>query len=170
MPRNIEIKARVENIDDWFAKVRTEADSGPSQILQDDTFFNCENGRLKLREFSATEGELIFYRRQDCAEPKESSYWLAPIGAPGLLREVLTLAFGQVGRVQKTRNLFLIGRTRIHLDRVERLGDFIELEAVLNEGEAAEAGMRVATELLRKLGISSQSLVAGAYIDLLLQS
>lgn len=167
MPRNIEIKARVESVEAWLSRVRAAADSGPSLILQDDTFFNCQNGRLKLRSFSLTEGELIFYQRPDCAGPKESFYSVAPIGAPDLLREVLTLAYGQVGRVRKTRQLFLSGRTRIHLDRVEELGDFIELEVVLNDGEPAEAGLKLAAELLARLGISNQSLVKGAYVDLL---
>jgi adenylate cyclase class IV len=58
-------------------------------------------------------------------------------------------------------------RTRIHLDRVEGLGDFIELEVVLSEGEPAEAGVNVARELLAKLGIPPEQLIEGAYVDLL---
>ena len=167
MARNIEIKARIESVEAWLPKARAVADSGPNRILQDDTFFDCPSGRLNLRSFSATDGELIFYRRPDCAGPKESFYSLAPLGKPELLREVLNLAYGQIGRVRKTRHLFLAGRTRIHLDRVEGLGDFLELEVVLSEGEPAEAGTKVAMELLGKLGISNESLVAPAYIDLL---
>jgi hypothetical protein len=87
---------------------------------------------------------------------------------PTRLRELLSLAYGQSGRVRKHRTLFLVGRTRIHLDRVEGLGDFIELEVVLSEGEPAEDGsQRRPSELLAKLGISPQQLIEGAYVDLL---
>jgi adenylate cyclase class IV len=61
----------------------------------------------------------------------------------------------------------MAGRTRIHLDRVEGLGDFVELEVVLSEGETTESGVMVAHELLARLGISPQQLIEGAYVDLL---
>ena len=69
--------------------------------------------------------------------------------------------------MRKTRTLFLVGHTRIHLDQVEGLGDFIELEVVLRDGEPAEEGTKIAIELLSRLGISKESLVEGAYVDLL---
>lgn len=167
MPRNVEIKARVDSAGPWLAKVKVFADSGPTEIFQDDTFFACSNGRLKLRAFSTSLGELIFYRRSDNAGPKESFYSIVPTTSPDSLREVLTLSYGQIGRVRKTRTLFLADRTRIHLDRVEGLGDFIELEIMLSEGEPAEAGVKVADELLARLGIVREQLVEGAYVDLL---
>src|SRR5579859_48350 len=153
MARNIEIKARIDSVERWLPKAGALADSGPNEILQDDTFFHCPGGRLKLRAFSAAQGELIFYKRPDRAGPKESTYSIAPVGMPDSLREVLSLAYGQIGRVRKVRKLFLLGRTRIHLDRVEELGDFIELEVVLGKSETAEAGIKVARELLNRLGI-----------------
>ena len=64
MPRNLEIKARIDSVDEWLAKVGAPADSGPSYIAQDDTFFNCPSGRLKLRVFSSGQGELILYRSE----------------------------------------------------------------------------------------------------------
>ncbi len=149
-----------------MAKVKALADSGPVEIVQDDTFFNCPNGRLKLRAFSPMEGELIFYKRVDVAGPKASMYSIAPTSTPDSLREVLALAYGESGRVRKTRTLFLVGRTRIHLDRVEGLGEFLELEVVLNEGEPEAAGIKVGQELLDRFSISKESLVEGAYVDL----
>ncbi|MGA2604055.1 MAG: class IV adenylate cyclase [Verrucomicrobiia bacterium] len=167
MARNIEIKARIESVEAVLPRVKAIAESGPTEIVQDDTFFNCPNGRLKLRAFSETAGELIFYQRPDSAGPKESFYVISPTASPNTLREVLSLAYGQSGRVRKHRILFLMERTRIHLDRVEGLGDFIELEVVLSEGEPAEAGVNVARELLAKLGIPPEQLIEGAYVDLL---
>ena len=65
------------------------------------------------------------------------------------------------------RTFFLAGRTRIHLDRVENLGDFLELEVVMADGEATEIGVNVANDLLARLGIARSQLIEGAYVDLL---
>lgn len=167
MARNIEIKARIESVEALAPKAAALAGRGPEEILQDDTFFACQSGRLKLRAFSATEGQLIFYRRPDQAGPKESFYVISPTSSPDTLREALTLAHGQTGRVRKRRLLFLVDRTRIHLDIVEGLGHFLELEVVLSEGERLETGVKIARDLLGKLGIASSQLVEGAYLDLL---
>jgi predicted adenylyl cyclase CyaB len=167
MPRNVEIKARIESVDALLPRVQAIADSGPSEILQDDTFFSCPNGRLKLRALSESDGELIFYQRPDSAGPKESFYVISPTASPNTLREVLSRAYGQCGRVRKHRTLFMAGRTRIHLDKVEGLGQFLELEVVLTEDESTEAGVTVAHELLARLGISPQQSIDGAYVDLL---
>ena len=89
------------------------------------------------------------------------------IATAGLMSTVLTVAYGMTGRVVKQRTLYLAGRTRIHLDRVEGLGDFVELEVVLEDGESAAAGMREAEDLMARLGIDPSALVEGAYVDLL---
>lgn len=167
MARNIEIKARIDSIDSLMAKVEAIATSGPIEMAQDDTFFRCDTGRLKLRAFSAAAGELIFYRRADTAGPKESFYLRSPTASPETLREALTLAWGRTGRVVKRRTLFMVGRTRVHLDHVDGLGDFIELEVVLDDNEPAAAGVREADALLAELGISPSCLVEAAYVDLL---
>ena len=87
--------------------------------------------------------------------------------APATLRELLTLAYGQVGRVRKHRTLFLVGKTRLHLDKVEELGDFLELEVPLAEGQSAEVGVREAGKIMQQLGIKPAQLIEGAYVDLL---
>jgi len=167
MARNIEIKARVDNPGALRERAAALADEGPIGIAQDDTFFRCPAGRLKLRAFSSSRGELIFYRRSDEHGPKESFYIRTPTAEPDTLRQALTLAYGEVGRVRKARTLFLVGRTRIHLDEVEHLGHFMELEVVLREGESAEAGVREAHELMERLGVKSAALIDRAYVDLL---
>ncbi|WPG37807.1 class IV adenylate cyclase [Variovorax sp. EBFNA2] len=169
MARNVEIKARIDSVDRIAAIAATLADQGPTEIAQDDTFFRCEQSadRLKLRTFAPDRGELIFYRRADSSGPKESFYLITPTATPHALRESLTLAWGQAGRVRKQRRLFLVGRTRVHLDRVEGLGEFLELEVVLQEGEPAEAGVAEAHALMARLGVAAGQLVQGAYVDLL---
>lgn len=168
MARNIEIKARIENVGVYVPKLAAIATSGPVELAQDDTFFNCDNGRLKLRAFSIDSGELIFYRRVNQPGPKESFYLRSPTSSPETLRESLSLAYGQIGRIRKYRTLFLVGRTRVHLDRVEGLGHFLELEVMLVGDEPAETGVREAGELMDQLGVQREQLIEGAYLDLIL--
>lgn len=167
MSRNVEIKARITSVEALLPRVKAFADQGPFDIRQDDTYFACHTGRLKLRMFSKGEGELIYYRRADQQAPKESFYLRSPTTAPETLRESLTLAYGRTGHVEKHRTLFLAGRTRIHLDRVSGLGHFLELEVVLEEDEPFEAGVREADKLLAGLGIERSQLIEGGYVDLL---
>src|SRR5437667_11958629 len=130
MARNIEIKARIESVEAMSTKAAALADQGPVELLQDDTFFTRERGRLKLRALSANAGQLIFYQRPNHPGPKESFYIITPTSSPDAVREALSRAYGQAGRVRKHRTLYRIGRTRLHLDRVEGLGHFLELEVV----------------------------------------
>jgi predicted adenylyl cyclase CyaB len=164
--RNIEIKAHIASIAALVPQVQAMAEQGPFEILQDDTYFVCAAGKLKLRMFSPQQGELIYYRRDHQSGPKESFYLRAPTPEPDVLRQVLTLAHGQIGRVKKHRTLYLIGRTRVHLDRVSALGEFLELEVVLEENEPSEVGVREANDLLARLGVQSSQLIEGGYLDL----
>jgi adenylate cyclase class IV len=82
------------------------------------------------------------------------------------MREALSLAYGQAGRVQKRRTLFFVGRTRVHLDRVSGLGNFLELEIPLEEHEPSEAGVRKAHQLMAQLFVDPSQLIEGAYVDL----
>jgi len=167
MSRNIEVKARIDSVDALQPRAAALADRGPELLQQDDTFFACANGRLKLRAFGPERGELIFYRRADTAGPKLSDYRIVPTTQPDALRAALADAYGETGRVRKQRILFLAGRTRVHLDRVEGLGDFLELEVVLADGETEAEGVAEAHELLAKLGVGQDRLLEVAYVDLL---
>lgn len=167
MARNVEIKARVDAPSTLFERAAAIADHGPVEIVQDDTFFACGTGRLKLRILSETEGQLIHYERSDALQPKESRYSIVATAAPHALRETLAQALGERGRVRKRRLLFLVGNTRIHLDDVEGLGHFMELEVVLNDAETTAYGVGVAHDIMRRLGVRDDQLVDRAYVDLL---
>ena len=168
MSRNVEIKARVADLAALEARVQAIADSGPMDIFQDDCFFQSPEGRLKLRDFGDGRGELIYYQRPDQSGPKQCHYEIALTDQPDQLRLVLTLAWGEAGRVRKNRRLYLIGRTRIHLDQVEGLGEFMELEVVLNDEESTACGQQEAEGLMAELGISAVDLVECAYVELIL--
>ena len=167
MARNVEIKARLRDRAAVEAKAAALAQHGPERIAQDDTFFHTKQGRLKLRTFDDGHGELIFYQRPDQVGPKASFYLLSTTPEPDTLRESLTLAWGQTGRVQKLRTLYLVGRTRVHLDEVQGLGDWLELEVVLQEGEPEADGVQEAHALMAQFGVLPDDLVQGAYVDLL---
>jgi len=150
-------------------RARAEALSGAPALLivQDDSFFSVPHGRLKLREFDDGSAELIHYHRADSAEAKASDYVRVPVTEPAALREALTRACGLQGRVQKQRWLCLIGSTRIHIDRVAGLGDFMELEVVLQDGQSDAEGHGIAERLMLQLGLADAERLAGAYLDLL---
>lgn len=136
-------------------------------IEQEDTFFVCRQGRLKLRFFSASRGELIAYHREDVAGTKSSQYLISQTKEPDQLRQVLVKALGIAGTVKKRRYLYLCGPTRIHLDEVEGLGTFLELEVVMRPDQPASEGEQIARELMEKLGVKPADLIAGAYLDLI---
>ncbi|AKS41849.1 Putative adenylyl cyclase CyaB [Wenzhouxiangella marina] len=170
MPSNIEIKAKVNRPRALEELARQRSDGSAEVLHQDDTFFHCTNGRLKLRDFGNGRGELIAYRRADQAGPKTSRYSISPTDDPAGLRTTLSESLGILGRVRKRRLLLMAGRTRIHLDEVEGLGSFMELEVVLAPGESEAEGVREADELMQALGIEPADLIEGAYLDLLLTS
>jgi len=167
MPRNIEIKARVDDPDGLRTRAAAVASGVPQVIEQADTFFSVPRGRLKVRAFADGSGELIAYERGNEHGPKPSTYTRVACADAAALCEALARVLPLRGVVVKHREVFLVGRTRIHLDRVENLGSFVELEVVLADGEPLEAGRREAQELLTLLAIPERDLVPAAYIDLL---
>lgn len=167
MARNVEIKARLSDYEDTVRKAEELSSAEPEIIVQEDVFFSCPSGRLKLRILSPEQGELIFYQRPDQEGPKTSHYFITSTSDPTGMRHVLATAYGEKAVVRKVRYLYLIGRTRIHLDRVERLGDFLELEVVLDEGDSTTDGEAEAHQLMDPLGVTPDDLVPDAYVDLL---
>jgi predicted adenylyl cyclase CyaB len=165
--RNVEIKARVENLTPIRTRAATLTTDGSRTIDQVDTFFAVPHGRLKVRAFADGSGELIAYERTDEPGPKQSSYTRVECSDAAALCEALARVLQRRGVVAKHREVFVAGRTRIHLDVVEHLGAFVELEVVLADGESVEAGRREAHNLLSVLQIPESDLVPGAYIDLI---
>lgn len=167
MASNVEIKARCRDFVRQASLAEKLASGKPEQLQQEDTFFNVPTGRLKLREFADGSGELIQYERPDAVEPTESQYVLAPTGDPQAVKTALTNALGMRAVVRKQRTVYLVGQTRVHFDRVENLGEFIELEVVLTPGQSFAEGVDVAAKLMRQLEIDERNLVESAYVDLL---
>lgn len=173
MAQNIEIKIPVDDLAPLRKCASRVANRGPFKLQQVDYFFPVPNGRLKLRvqesdfENGERKAELIAYHRSDAAEARASDYLLCPTNEPDLLRESLTRSLGIGPVVRKQRELYLIGRTRIHLDQVEGLGSFLEIEVVMNESESAAVGHSELRSLLDELGVSENDASSVAYADML---
>jgi predicted adenylyl cyclase CyaB len=167
MPSNIEVKAHARNFAEIQARAEKLSDTPVEVIPQEDTFFNTSQGRLKLRVLLGEKGQLIYYTRPDQEGPKRSDYHISYTADPANLKRVLELAYGIRGVVRKTRYLYLVGQTRVHLDDVEGLGQFMELEVVMREGQSDAEGQAIAEGLLERLGVEKRDLLEGAYMDLL---
>jgi predicted adenylyl cyclase CyaB len=168
MARNIEIKARAHQFDQLRERAAALATDAPLVFRQQDFFYDVPTGRLKLRQFDdGTPSELIFYQRDDRDGPKVSYYSRSPVTNPEAMHALLAQALTTRGIVSKERHVYLVGRTRIHLDRVDGLGDFIELEVVLAQDDDETGGELEAHDMFARLGVTQADLVPLAYVDLL---
>ena len=167
MAKNIEIKAYSNDFSGQEKIARSLSGENPEVIYQKDIFFNVPEGRLKLRVFTQDRAELIYYNRIDQLGPKISQYDITETNDPEGIRKILRNAYGVRNTVIKTRHLYISGRTRIHLDVVDSLGEFIELEVILSDLEEQIEGEKEAQKLMRQLGIKNEQLIKVAYVDLL---
>jgi predicted adenylyl cyclase CyaB len=167
MPANIEIKARVKNFKVLKRNIEDLYQINAEEISQVDTFFKIEDGRLKLRVFSNTKGELIYYLRNNSAGPKRSDYYIYKTDNPEELKKLLEMSLGIRRVVRKKRLLYLVGNTRIHLDKVENLGSFIELEVVLSPEQTEMEGKLITENFMKDLNIQENDFIDIAYIELL---
>jgi predicted adenylyl cyclase CyaB len=167
MPENVEIKAAARDFQKQHLLAQQLSGSAGETLFQKDVFFHVPKGRLKLRFLAEDQGELISYERSDLAGPRRSVYHVLQTKTPESLRTVLASVLGVRGTVAKKRTLYWIGQTRVHLDEVEGLGRFVELEVVLQPGQTSAEGEKVAAELMKRLEIAKEDLIAQAYVDLL---
>ncbi len=168
---NVELKARDVDPEATVARCLAIGAEDHGVLSQRDTYFSRARGRLKLRERGEDGSELIAYRRPDRTEPEESSYVMAPVGAPGELGEALDAALGTTVVVVKRRHLFVWENVRIHLDEVDGLGMFLELEVLVEPGRGDLATAHEKVRRLRaELAIEDDALVAVGYADLLMDS
>jgi adenylate cyclase class IV len=177
---NLEFKARLRNAEAIHEVLAQYNIPLAATLRQTDTYFQVTNGRLKLREIEGEESQLIFYARPDRAEVKRSDYSIAPVSAAAELRQVLGAACGIRAVAKKIRELYLLPRklgnsagemagapSRLHLDTVEGLGKFLEIEVILQEGELPQQAEQEARAWLREFGLAPEDMMAGSYADLL---
>ncbi len=166
--KNVEIKAKCHNPD----KVRQYLKQHNAKFIgidhQTDTYFNVPNGRLKLRQGNI-ENYLVFYNRPDTNEPKRSDVILYKPTDPQTLKQILAQSIGIKIQVRKTREIYFIDNVKFHIDNVEGLGNFIEIEAQDNDGTIPEDALNQQCQFyLQELGIDTQNLVPVSYSDMLM--
>jgi cytidine deaminase len=161
---NSELKATDSDPAASAARVAALGATDEGVLLQRDTYFRSRHGRLKLREQDGTGAELIAYRRGDSLDAASSDYLLVPAIDPAGLAQALDRSLGTAVVVTKRRRLFLWENVRIHLDDVDELGAFVEIE-IVEPDERAPGQM---ARLREALGIEDSALVAVGYSDLLL--
>jgi adenylate cyclase class 2 len=167
--RNIEIKAYIDNVEDASQIAATITENKiPIKLSQTDTYFNVPRGRLKLREHAKgdRDSELIYYMRSDEPGPRPSDYWIVEVRNPAELKELLSNALGVKAVVKKERTVFLFRNVRIHLDRVEGLGTFLEFEEVLAEGSQPGQDDLI-PRLMRDFSVKEKDLIRESYCDLI---
>jgi len=165
--RNVEFKARDADPAATLAKALELGARDEGVLHQVDTYFCVQQGRLKLREQDPGGAWLIPYARVDEAAVRVSEYSLVEVGDPSSLKEALAQTAGVDLVVGKQRRLLLLDNVRIHLDRIEGLGDFVEIEAVVAEGGDLDAEHTRVTTLREALGIAADAIVAESYAQLL---
>jgi adenylate cyclase class 2 len=164
--RNLEIKAHDPDPPATLSAALELGADDEGWLHQRDTYFHAVQGRLKLREAPPEPAELISYARAELSGPKVSLYRVVQVADHLALMEALTDALGVRVVVEKSRRLLRWRNVRIHLDRVEGLGDFVELEAVAASPGGLEVERDRVEELRAALGIADEHLVAHGYADL----
>ena len=167
--RNVELKCRCHDLP--AARAAALALSPPPRdgglLRQIDTYYPVPHGRLKLREIVGVESVLIAYHRSDAAQSRHSDYRLTTVPDPDGLRAALASTLGLRGEVRKVRQLLLWHNVRIHLDDVDRLGTFVEFEAVIGPGGDEAVGHARLEHLCLALSLSPADVQTGSYADLL---
>jgi len=165
--RNIELKARIADAEAVRRTAEAIADKRLGIQRQVDTYFYCRQGRLKIRQMDHAGAQLIWYARPDEPGAKASDYLVVPLSNPETLKRALNAALGTWVVVEKHREVFLWRNVRIHVDRVEGLGHFLEFEAVVRPGETEATAHDRLDELVSLFRIEPSQLVPLSYSDLL---
>ncbi|MBC8105939.1 MAG: class IV adenylate cyclase [Anaerolineae bacterium] len=168
MAKNIEIKARFGDLSIARRLAKALGARKRAMLVQVDTYFAVPDGRLKLREISgdARRAELIWYDRPDRKTARASRYYVVPVADPKGLKVALTAALGVTTVVRKRRELWMFKNVRIHLDCVDGLGSFIELEAVVGNRHSSATSRANLLKVQRALRIELGVLVSQSYSDL----
>lgn len=165
---NIEIKARCSDQN----KIRNILVSNNADFKgidhQTDTYFKVNFGRLKLREGNI-ENHLIFYDRENIANPKQSNTILFDYDSKSSLKEILLKSLGKLVVVEKRREIFFIDNVKFHLDSLENIGTFVEIEAIDKDGKIGkEKLLEQCNHFLKLFDIKENDLLSDSYSDLLL--
>lgn len=165
--KNVELKVQVSDFSNIVALLKNSKARAVGLLSQKDTYFNCSRGRLKIREINNSGCELIYYQRPDVRGSRISNYQVVNLSrkTASQLKKLLKDSFGERGAVIKKRRLWLLGKTRIHLDQVKGLGNYVELETVFNKDGYRKA-MIEHRHIISVLQLRGYKKIKGSYSDL----
>ena len=174
MAANVESKVPCDDLAPVARRAEELGATRAGVLEQEDTYFRVATGRLKLRDVAhrlpdgttARHSELIRYERPDGSEVRVSTYDRTPVADPERAKADLGAEHGIRGVVRKQRELWLVESTRIHLDRVEELGSFVELETV-SAGVPGETDRAEHDRIAAALGLDLSRAFGGSYVDLI---
>lgn len=167
---NVEFKALCENPDKVREILTSQGADYKGRDHQVDVYFNVPNGRLKLRKGNI-ENSLIGYQREDVAGSKQSNVHLFKTEPGTPLEEILTTTLGVKVVVDKQRDIYFIGNVKFHVDEVQGLGSFVEVEAIDLEGNIGrEKLQQQCNQYKALLGVRDEDLLAKSYSDLLMEA
>jgi predicted adenylyl cyclase CyaB len=165
---NLEIKLRVPDLAGVRSRALLAGAIASGTLEQRDIFFGAPLGFLKLRIESGGRAELIAYDRPRRPGSRISRYSTCPVNDPARMEEVLSRSHELLVEVRKTRELLMLGQTRIHLDTVEGLGTFIELET-RGEERSEDDVRREHEKVMETLELGRFTPIAGPYAELVLE-
>ncbi|MBF0362076.1 MAG: methyltransferase domain-containing protein [Oligoflexia bacterium] len=168
--KNIEIKAKYPNITVGKELAAARNANYLGCDLQIDTYFKTHEekvGRFKLRESSISGAYLVPYIRSNQEQPKASLYTIIPVPKAEETKYLLSQILGVDIVVKKRRDIYLIDNIRVHLDDVEGLGYFFELEAVCSETSNIEDEENKVKNLLLYFRVNTEDLLAASYLEML---
>lgn len=165
---NVEIKATCDDLEKARAVLMAAGADFKGTDHQTDVYFNCPNGRLKLRRGNI-EHSLIFYARENSATPKGSAVNMTQLhGDSHDLQSVLAAAWGVKVAVHKAREIYFIDNVKFHLDNVEGLGTFVEIEAIDIDGNIGAAKLHEQCNYyMQLLDIQPSHLLTHSYSDMM---
>jgi predicted adenylyl cyclase CyaB len=166
---NIEIKAQCSNLPQIRSILKKEKAKYIGLDFQIDTYFNCNNGRIKLRAGNI-ENALIFYKRANTKTIKESQIILEKLNLNNNIKQLLTDAYGVKVEVAKKREIYFIDNIKIHLDEVKELGEFVEIEAIDCTGKIGKEMLQEqCNKYIKMFEIKEAAFVDKSYSDLILE-
>jgi len=164
MAKNLELKIQINNPVNLIEKATKVGARFEKELNQKDIYYRSDSGLLKLR-LQNGRAELIQYKRDEKNPERWSEYYVLQItdkSAESFFEKLFSIE----AVVEKTRLLYIYKKTRIHLDKVRDLGDFLELESVVNQNE--DESKSEFDEVVKLLSLDTSKQIKKSYRDLIL--
>lgn len=168
MSRRVEVRARLEDLEELRSRVEALA-SPTEESAERETFFESPNGQLKLVR-SEVGAELVYREAAGGDLASEAQLMKSTVGEPAEIEAILSAACGVLDAIEVRRQTYRVDEAHVSLDRVDGLGDFIELSVEVTPQQSSAAAWNSAVDLAEKLGLEPSRLISASYADLLADS